>query len=68
MARHLAIAEWIRQALGLAHRRELVGNTEQKLDVIRAAARHDFPVNDTAGMSAEIEKGYATGSNRHGVS
>jgi hypothetical protein len=68
MARHRSIVEWIRQALGLAHRREMVGNTKTKLDIIRAAERHDFPVRDIAGMLAEIEMGYATGSNHHGVS
>ncbi len=68
MARHRSIVEWIRQALGLGHRREMVGNTKTKLDIIRAAARYDFPVRDIAGMLAEIEMGYATGSSRHGVS
>lgn len=57
-ARHLSIAEWVRQALELARRREPLGNTGKKLDVIRAAARHDYPVSDIKDMLAEIEKGY----------
>jgi hypothetical protein len=60
-ARHLSIAEWVRQALALARRREPIGNTGKKLDVIRAAAQHDFPVSDIEGMLAEIEKGYGMG-------
>ena len=45
-------------ALELARRREPRGNTGKKLDVIRAAARHDYPVSDIKDMLAEIEKGY----------
>jgi hypothetical protein len=61
-ARHLSIAEWVRQALELARRREPIGSTGKKLDVIRAAAQHDYPVSDIEGMLAEIEKGYGMGS------
>jgi Ribbon-helix-helix protein, copG family len=61
-ARHLSIAEWVRQALELARRREPMGNAGKKLDVIRAAAQHDYPVSDIEGMLAEIEKGYGMGS------
>jgi hypothetical protein len=61
-ARHLSIAEWVRQALELARRREPIGNTGKKLEVIRAAAQHDYPVSDIDGMLAEIEKGYGMGS------
>ena len=61
-ARHLSIAEWVRQALELARRREPVGNAGKKLEVIRAAAQHDYPVSDIDAMLAEIEKGYGMGS------
>jgi len=67
MARHLSMAEWIGKHSDW-HRRELVGNTERKLDIIRTAARHDFPVSDIAGRLTEIEIGDATGWNRHGLS
>jgi hypothetical protein len=40
MAHHRSIVKWIRQALALAHRREIVGNAKTKLHIIRAAARH----------------------------
>ena len=59
-SRHMSIAEWVRQALDLARRREPLGNVGKKLDVIRAAARNDFPVSDIGGMLAEIESGYVT--------
>jgi hypothetical protein len=60
-ARQLSIAEWVRQALELARRREPLGSVGKKLAVIRAAARYDFPVSDIEGMLAEIERGYSTG-------
>ena len=60
-SRHMSIAEWVRQALDLARRREPVGEIGKKLEVIRAATRHEYPVSDIQGMLAEIEKRYATG-------
>ena len=59
-ARHLSIAEWVRQALALARRREPLGSVGKKLDVIRAAAQYDYPVRDIEGLLAEIESGYGT--------
>jgi hypothetical protein len=61
-ARHMSIAEWVRQALELARRREPAGSISKKLEVIRAAARHDYPVSDIDGMLAEIERGYGMGA------
>jgi hypothetical protein len=61
-ARHMSIAEWVRQALELARRREPKGSISKKLEVIRAAARHDYPVADINGILAEIERGYGTGT------
>jgi hypothetical protein len=61
-ARNLSIAEWVRQALELARRREPMSGAGKKLEVIRAAARHDYPVGDIDRMLAEIEKGYGMGS------
>lgn len=60
-SRHLSIAEWVRQALALARRREPLGSIGKKLDVIRAAARYDYPISDIDGLLAEIERGYGTG-------
>ncbi|MGO9864279.1 MAG: hypothetical protein ACLPLR_11765 [Terriglobales bacterium] len=61
-SRQMSIAEWVRHALVLARRREPMGGVGKKLEVIRAAARHDYPVADIDGMLAEIERGYATGA------
>jgi hypothetical protein len=61
-ARHMSIAEWVRQALELARRREPVGSIGKKLEAIRAVARHDYPVSDIDGMLAEIERGYEMGT------
>ena len=57
-SRNLSIAEWVRQALEAARRRQPVGDAGKKLDVIRAAARHDFPTGDIEQMLSEIERGY----------
>lgn len=60
-SRHMSIAEWVRQALALARRREPVGDSGKKLAVIRAAAQHEFPVGAVEEMLAEIETGYGRG-------
>ena len=60
-SRQMSIAEWVRQALDQAHRREPVGSAGKKLEVIRAAARGDYPTADIDRMMAEIEVGYGSG-------
>jgi len=60
-SRRMSLAEWVRQALDLARRREPLGGAGKKLEIIRAAARHDYPTGDIASILAEIEKGYGTG-------
>jgi hypothetical protein len=57
-SRQMSIAEWVRQALALARRREPVGDVGKKLEIIRAAAKHRFPTGDIETMLAEIEQGY----------
>jgi hypothetical protein len=59
-SRSMSIAEWVRQALEFARRREPLGDIGKKLEIIRAAAKHDYPVSDIDTMLAEIEKGYET--------
>jgi hypothetical protein len=61
-SRHMSVAEWVRQALDQAHRREPVGTVGRKLAVIRAAARGDYPTADIDRMLAEIEMGYGSGA------
>lgn len=60
-SRRMSIAEWVRQALDLARRREPTGSVGKKLEVIRAAAKHEYPVSDIDDMLVEIERGYGTG-------
>jgi len=60
-ARRTTVAEWVRQALRAARRQEPLGDAGRKLDVVRSAARHAYPVADIDRMLAEIESGYLTG-------
>ena len=60
-SRHMSIAEWVRQALDLARRREPLGGISKKLEAIRVAAQHEYPVSDIDDMLAEIEQGYGRG-------
>jgi len=59
--RRMSIAEWVRQALVQARRREPSREVASKLEVIRAAARMDFPTADIDRMLEEIERGYRLG-------
>lgn len=61
-SRGMSIAEWVRQALQFARRREPVGSVGKKLDVIRSAVRHEYPTNDIEGMLADIERGLGDGA------
>lgn len=56
--RRMTVAEWVRQALRAATRREPVGDAGRKLEVVRAASRHSFPIGDVDQVLAEIERGY----------
>ena len=55
-SRHMSIAEWVRQALESARRKEPVGDMGKKLAIIRAAAQHQFPVSAIEDMLADIER------------
>lgn len=57
-SRHMSIAEWVRQALELARRREPTKDVEKKLEAIRTAVKYEFPVGDIDEMLDEIERGY----------
>lgn len=59
-SRQMSIAEWVRQALALARRREPLGDVQKKLAAVRAAVKHDFPTSDIETMLAEIEQAYLT--------
>ena len=60
-ARQMSIAEWVRQALTLARRREPIRDADKKIAVVRAAALHSGPTADIEQMLAEIEGGYLAG-------
>lgn len=57
-SRHMSIAAWVRQALELARRQAPSGSSAKKLERIRVAAGHQYPVGDIGNMLAEIEAGY----------
>jgi len=57
----MTIAEWVRQALVLARQSEPSRGVQSKLEVIRAAARMDYPTADIGQMLEEIERGYGSG-------
>jgi hypothetical protein len=57
-AQRMTVAEWVRQALRAARRRQPIVDPRKKIEAIRAAARHSFPVGDIEQMLAEIESGY----------
>ena len=61
-SRRMSIAEWVRQALDLARRREPVHDTAKKLAVVRAAVQHNGPTADIQVILAEIERGYLSGA------
>ena len=56
----MSISEWVRQALAEAQHRQPVGRVGKKLEVIRAAARFDYPTGDIDHLLAEIEIGYGS--------
>jgi hypothetical protein len=60
-SRRMSLAEWVRQALDLARRREPLGDTGKKIAVIRAATQHDYPTGDIDKILSEIERGYGSG-------
>lgn len=57
-SRQMSIAEWVRQALVHACRREAQGDVEKKLAAIRVAVQYEAPTADIETMLAEIEQGY----------
>jgi hypothetical protein len=60
-SRHMSLAEWVRQALDLARRREPMGSMGKKLESVRRAAQHQYPAGEIDRMLAEIEAGYNSG-------
>ena len=57
-SRGISVAEWARLALAAALERESIDEVDRKLEVIRAAALHNFPSGDIEVILAQIERGY----------
>lgn len=57
-SRRVSIAQWVRSALHLARSQETSGDPSRKLEAVRAAARHSYPVADIGQILSEIEHGY----------
>jgi hypothetical protein len=60
-SREMSIAEWVREALVQARRRQPIGDVERKLEAIRTAAKYESPTSDIDTMLAEIASGYLSG-------
>jgi hypothetical protein len=57
-ASRMTVAEWVRQALRAARRREPGRDVARKMASVRVAARHTFPTGDIEQILAEVERGY----------
>jgi hypothetical protein len=57
-AKHMTVAEWVRQVLRAARRGESTGDPGRKLQAIQTAARHSFPSGSIESMLDEIGAGY----------
>lgn len=60
--RRMSIAEWVRQAMVQARKNEPSREVASKLEVVRAAARMEYPTADIDQMLDEIERGYRWGT------
>lgn len=60
-ARGMSVAEWVRQAILAARRREAGGDVDRKLDAIRTAIRHTGPTGQVERLAADIERSYLSG-------
>jgi hypothetical protein len=57
----MSVSEWVRWSLRRARRSEPTIALAQKLEVVRAAARHEYPTAPIDQMLREIESGYIGG-------
>jgi hypothetical protein len=62
-SKQMTVAEWVRQTLRAARRREPANDARKKLESVRAATRHSFPTADIEQMLEEIESGYRSAGN-----
>ncbi|UCE02979.1 MAG: antitoxin [Candidatus Latescibacterota bacterium] len=57
----MTLSEWVRHVLRSARLRQPHGDASRKLEVVRAAAQHDFPTADIDKLLGDIERGYLGG-------
>lgn len=57
-ARGMSVSEWVRQSLRAVRRSTPEGDADRKIEIVRAAARQEFPTADIEQMLQEIESGY----------
>jgi hypothetical protein len=62
--RKMTVSGWVRTALREARSRYPQVAGDRKIQVVRAAIRHEFPTADMDKMLAEIESGYLSGPTR----
>ena len=62
--KRLTVAEWVRRALRMARNQEPSSGPGEKIEAVRAAAKHLFPTADMDDMLAQIESGYLSSSDR----
>lgn len=55
----MPLSEWVRRTLRDAQASEPEGDIERKLQVVRAATKHNLPTADIDQMLVEIERGYS---------
>lgn len=60
--RQMTVSQWVRETLRQARVEGSQKSLEDKVQVVREAARHDFPTADIDQMLAEIERGYVEAS------
>ena len=58
-AERTTVSAWVREALREARAKRPSRDAVDKLRVVRAAARHEFPTGSVEQMLDEIERGYA---------
>jgi hypothetical protein len=63
-SKQMTVAEWVRQTLRAARRREPATHARKKMEAVRAATRHSFPTADIERMLEEIEIGYLSADSR----
>lgn len=57
-AQGVPLSKWVRRALRGARRAMSGASIDEKIEAIRASARHQFPAPDIDQMLTEVERGF----------